>query len=490
MTCDWHDGCSGTGAFEYSGWFLLSSQDQEWVIRPYQGGRGGAPVPIPGDAESWAEICADGDVVTAVEGEIGADSHPGEGGWEPVLFSSSSTKSIAQRCRRIQVQGTSWRLSFRGGRLVVPRFQDVSDQEANWLQDAQAWVWGDPPGPTTWQFEDADAYLRERQSRAHTAVESRWAAARRASVTAGVVNPYNFVPLGGLAPTRGPASGHVGLADDRLSGRVDVVLKALTPLALAGEGRGTQASPSGPAWLDNGWYVHGSSLAGVARSVHEALTDSCLRVIDLAYLPVHRDQAKVPQGTWRLARVCEGGGAALLSRGVPYDSDTFPCVWVEARRLAGISNAGHWLSGDVAFHFDPLPGDLTVIRRRLEANERAAPPVRCPGGSCGNPQHWRAVVSSAIDGRVLIPSGPRQHPYHVAFAPEPCDGPITISTKAVAEYEHSAHDAADVVTRRRPPPSDQPDLHVLQFDSGRKSLSSCSRISFSGRGSSAERSRS
>lgn len=104
----------------------------------------------------------------------------------------------------------------------------------------------------------------------------------------GGVNPYSFVPLGG--PVRSAPGGHAQLADGALCGQLVVTLRARTSLRI-GSG---QTSDEGVQLFARDRHgavvVPGSSFKGAVRFIHEALTDSCLRVVDMNSSPVHRDQ--------------------------------------------------------------------------------------------------------------------------------------------------------------------------------------------------------
>ena len=100
------------------------------------------------------------------------------------------------------------------------------------------------------------------------------------------VNPYTFVPLPERV-SRSEPPGHASVGADRYVGTLAVTVTALTPLLVDGfrEGDETGSGPQGPP------VIAGSSLHGVVRSVHEALTGSCLRITNLDLVPVHRQQA-------------------------------------------------------------------------------------------------------------------------------------------------------------------------------------------------------
>jgi hypothetical protein len=103
------------------------------------------------------------------------------------------------------------------------------------------------------------------------------------------VNPYTFVPHV-QAPQRGAPASHLALADDRYTGSLSVRLQARTPLLVGGftTADGVHDVPRrlyGPVMLP------GAGLHGAIRSVHEALTGSCLRVVAGDHIPVHRQGA-------------------------------------------------------------------------------------------------------------------------------------------------------------------------------------------------------
>ncbi len=114
------------------------------------------------------------------------------------------------------------------------------------------------------------------------------------------VNPYTFVATAIQVNPAAPA-GHEQLGDDRFSGTLGLHIKARSPLLLgAVQGSGSQPPVDHAGMI----FTPGSALHGAVRAVHETLTGSCMRVIDLDYVPVHREHAstKVTNGL-RFARV-------------------------------------------------------------------------------------------------------------------------------------------------------------------------------------------
>lgn len=107
------------------------------------------------------------------------------------------------------------------------------------------------------------------------------------------VNPYTFVPLPEGSPERRAPYGHRG-RPELLSAHLELVVTAEAPLLV--RGFGTDESPAlptrpGPGGAGEVAIVPGSGLHGAIRSLHEALTDSCLRVFDDEFVPVYRQQA-------------------------------------------------------------------------------------------------------------------------------------------------------------------------------------------------------
>lgn len=97
------------------------------------------------------------------------------------------------------------------------------------------------------------------------------------------INPYNFVPLP-QSVSRSAPQGHDLVKDSNVMGTIDVTWTARSRLLL-GTGTGDDFNYA----MTNGRrVVPGSALHGAIRAFHEALTGSCLRVIDLEHLPIHR----------------------------------------------------------------------------------------------------------------------------------------------------------------------------------------------------------
>lgn len=104
------------------------------------------------------------------------------------------------------------------------------------------------------------------------------------------INPYTYISLPSRV-LRGRARGHHQLAVGQYSGTIIIELEAKTPLLLDSM-QGADQDTGDPV-------IRGSALHGVVRSTHEALTGSCLRVLDQGYVAVHRQLVE------------EGGDAGL-----------------------------------------------------------------------------------------------------------------------------------------------------------------------------------
>lgn len=100
------------------------------------------------------------------------------------------------------------------------------------------------------------------------------------------VNPYTFVPL--ASPERRRPAGHAAMGEGRFSGVLDVTVTARTPLLIGGFSAEGAAVKGLPKRQDGTVIIPGSGLIGAVRSLHEALTGSCLRIVDTERVPVHR----------------------------------------------------------------------------------------------------------------------------------------------------------------------------------------------------------
>ncbi len=441
--CDWCDACNGAGEFTYIGWVIALPGAGIWRIFPWRDGLGGAPIDLD-DSDipaAWTEIAAP----LAAQIEIVADDHadPENQLTGAVVYTGNAVE--AHPATRVQLAGDAWQFRAADATHLVTVPAALTTRRAQFLQRARLWWWPGAASEPTWQFEDAWGFLNEHDPDLNPGIAvEQWRNRRRGYLSAmgSWVNPYNFVPLGS-GPDKGEPEFHSGLAGGRVSGRVSVCWTARTPLALSGAGTGSIDDPHRPVELHGGGFVPGSQIAGVVRSFHEALTDSCLRVVDRDFVPVHRDVAQVPSGLVRMAVVRSGGVAVQLCDPVPHDGHNYPAVWVEARDLAPSLNSG------MEFHVDLAAMTLTVPRDRFRVERVAGPvPTICtdPAGTCRR-VHWRTIVTSAMPDRKRDPQGDH-HPHHLPFAP--LTGDVhDLPAGALATYRQAAEDSRDVVVRRR-----------------------------------------
>ncbi|HQU32372.1 MAG: hypothetical protein HRU72_03315 [Planctomycetia bacterium] len=91
------------------------------------------------------------------------------------------------------------------------------------------------------------------------------------------INPYNFVPLKDKKPNRTMGyTGKLRLKDDHYSGKIECILKALSPLITLDQSRKDVKNKKFLRNSRNTPILQGASIKGMIRSVYEAITDSCL----------------------------------------------------------------------------------------------------------------------------------------------------------------------------------------------------------------------
>lgn len=102
------------------------------------------------------------------------------------------------------------------------------------------------------------------------------------------------MPLPVTGPERGGPHGHDGTTPGLLSAQLRITVTARAPLLVRGFGSDDaprlpdRPDPAGPGRVA---MIPGSGLHGAVRSLHEALTGSCLRVVDDVSVPFYRQQA-------------------------------------------------------------------------------------------------------------------------------------------------------------------------------------------------------
>ena len=147
------------------------------------------------------------------------------------------------------------------------------------------------------------------------------------------INPFAFVAIPGVVNRERPV-GHGRLQPDRVSGEIHVEWEALSPLLLRGHRRddGVWALPRPAGKL----RLPGSSVKGAVRSLHEALSGGCLRVVDRNFLPVYRETASTShRAGWTLGLIHD-----VDRDGRPTEVRlTKDVLWVRATDLAGATGS-------------------------------------------------------------------------------------------------------------------------------------------------------
>ena len=175
------------------------------------------------------------------------------------------------------------------------------------------------------------------------------------------VNPFAFVPALGTVQRR-PWLGHLAAgSQQRYSGTITATWTLKTPFLLP-----QNAKQEGWLGSDGKLCIPGSAVKGAVRSLHEAMFNGCLRIIDDDYTPAYREPASGfdEPDDWRLAIVTASHG------GVPTQfqlTDANSTEWVDARALHAVW-PGNPLptSGDIAHIFGPRT-DANLDRREVRS---------------------------------------------------------------------------------------------------------------------------
>jgi len=113
----------------------------------------------------------------------------------------------------------------------------------------------------------------------------------------GFVNPYTFVPLAADPPARKAPAGHERYDPDLLSGWFDAELTNESAMfsadAQASADAGLDPRDLMALRVDGHYAIAGASLKGMVRSMYEAITGSCLRIVDLDRLLSRRETGDI-----------------------------------------------------------------------------------------------------------------------------------------------------------------------------------------------------
>lgn len=231
---------------------------------------------------------------------------------------------------------------------------------------------------------------------------------------AAFVNPYSFMPLpmGAEGVLRNLPPGHVvaaGGARSRYSGSVQVTWTLQTPMLLP-------LGHTDSGVVDEEGYVNvpGSSLKGVTRSLHEALFNGCMRIVDLDFVPGYRDPARTDgeqhghNKSWRLALVVRSDKAGRPQAVRLCDDE----IWLDSGQLfTAYRQQGLPSTGDVV-EFDGRPGPLNSLNRLEQQDISNLEVVR---------RHDSTEADlETVEGRVfLVTSVGARHDYRKARPGEP-----------------------------------------------------------------------
>jgi CRISPR-associated protein (TIGR03986 family) len=186
------------------------------------------------------------------------------------------------------------------------------------------------------------------------------------------VNPYTFVPNVPVPERRLPA-GHAAMGATRFSGVLEVTVTARTPLLIGGFSAEDAEVKGLPRRQDGTVMIPGSGLMGAVRSLHEALTGSCLRIVDTEWVPVHRHPVNTEETDGLVMAAVDEVDRDGQARSVRLGGD-----WVKIPKelLPGIGGTGEELpqAGD-QLRFEPgvhAAGD--ALRVRDEGQSRGIAP--------------------------------------------------------------------------------------------------------------------
>lgn len=432
MTCRWCVDCVENDA-DYDGQVLLIHRAEGWELRPWHpDGLGGGALAVA--VELLPEWLNEVQVGQAVRGAANViHDHR-----EVVLVDWGDAASFID-CRSAvaTAAGGQWGFASRGHRPVLVSLPSLvlEQTEQDRLRGTPGWIASDDGV----QFEDVLSAISANKV-AHWRSErekvTRPVPERQRGNPRGFVNPYNFIPLGRKGADRQAPVGHLKLAEQLRSGRIRVTMTAKSLLALGSKGSGeTSEQPKVPLWDSNAecHYIAGSSLAGPVRAFHEALTDSCLRVVDKKFLPVYRDVAKMPnQASIRMGIIKRVGDKVSVQylKAITSGGAQYPAVWVRKNQISGR------VCTSERYHVTGF-GAAPVVNFGKLTFDNPISLTPCAVVTC-KLSHWRTIIAEPIEGR--------QGANHwLPFAEEDPGAPfLDALDKLLPEYEAAARGSRDV----------------------------------------------
>lgn len=301
---------------------VIAVDDKTVSLMPHGDGWGGPTVDVPRHMVDGADIAIGSQVsgLVLVAGD------------EVVAELEMASRDPATKVR-LKRRGHGW----AHGAQTIDFLPGVdSNQERDWATQCDYWL-SDDVG----HFHDLRAYLaarRKQLERDRTKEQHRqWRHNRTAYRPDVFVNPYAFVPLPDGAPERGRPVGHLRREPGHLHGRLTVHGTAVTPLMLRSD-KPQQGQPSQLPRRGRQPVAPGSTVKGALRSVVETLTGSCLRVVDVDFIPSYRDVLRASnRAGWSLVSVTEtdGGRPTKVRRATNPAWVAFPLL-VEALGADGV----------------------------------------------------------------------------------------------------------------------------------------------------------
>lgn len=189
------------------------------------------------------------------------------------------------------------------------------------------------------------------------------------------VNPFAFVPVQGTVQRR-PWLGHLASgSEQRYSGTITATWTLRTSFLLP-----QNAQQEGWLGSDGKLRIPGSTIKGAVRSLHEAMFNGCLRIIDDDYTPAYREPASGfdEPDDWRLAIVTASHGGTPTQFQLTDGNST---EWVDARALhAAWPGNALPTSGDIAHIFGPRT-DANLDRREVRSVSRVEVVRRAQDGA-------------------------------------------------------------------------------------------------------------
>lgn len=263
-------------SLDFEGPATVAGVAQEWVeMVPVGQGEGGPAINVP--LSAFERAPKEGQVLDVTILEVDST----------VLLES---RGLIGQAQRVSLRRTKLGYEVKGHKgVTVPFPESVSDQQArDFVGKLPYWLFaaliGGLPG-LLGHFQHLEKGLSELGEKRAAADHASAEAALRRSF----INPYNFVPLPTEPPEREHPPGHARRKPKLLHGRIDFTLRAKSPILIRDAGNAPDGTAVGLPRHGDQVVIPGSSFKGALRSAFEAVTGSCLRVVDDGFVPGYRD---------------------------------------------------------------------------------------------------------------------------------------------------------------------------------------------------------